>query len=148
MIRADRYTEIDERLIPTGNRPSVASTPFDFRAPKAIRRDLTDALQSYDHNFIFEADLPRESICGTSLPHVASISAYGLTMDVYTTSPGAQLYTGAFLGGPLCFKGGVPKEKYHAFCFETQLEPDGIHHGTPPLRAGELFTATTVYRFH
>ena len=147
MIRADRYTEIDERLIPTGNRPSVAGTPFDFRTPKAIRRDLNDALPSYDHNFIFEADLPCETVCGVRLPHVASISAHGITMDIYTTSPGAQLYTGAFLDGPLCFKGGVPKEKHHAFCFETQLEPDGIHHGTPPLRAGELFTATTVYRF-
>ena len=145
-IRADRYTEV-EALIPTGNRPSVAGTPFDFRTPKTFRADLSDKLCSYDHNMLFEENLPREEICGFSLPRVARFTAHGITMDVYTSSPGAQLYTGKYIGGTIPFKGGIPKQKYQAFCFETQLEPDGIHHGAPPLRAGELFYATTVFRF-
>ena len=144
-ISADRYTEVDEELIPTGARPSVAGTPFDFRAEKPIGRDLSEAFPSYDHNFIF-ADAPVECVCGLSLPHVATFRGERVTLDVYTTSPCAQFYTGAFLKGPLCFKGGRPKRKYGAFCFEAQLPPDGIHHGMPPLPAGEHFRATTVYR--
>ena len=147
MIRADRYTEIDEESIPTGNRPRVDGTPFDFRAPKKIRDALPPTLDGYDHNFIF-GDMPKKEICGLLLPHAATIRGKDLCMEVYTTSPCAQFYTGNFLGGTLRFKGGVPKTKQHLFCFETQLEPDGIHHGAPPLRAGEHFHAVTVYRFH
>ncbi|MBE6656360.1 MAG: galactose mutarotase [Ruminococcaceae bacterium] len=146
-IAADRYTAIDGENIPTGETPCVSGTPFDFRTEKRIGRDLSEALKSYDHNFIF-ADAPIEEICGLSLPHVATFKGKAVTMDVYTTSPCAQLYTGAFLSGPLSFKGGRPKQKYGAFCFETQLPPDGIHHGVAPLRAGEHFRATTVYRYH
>lgn len=145
-VRADRYTEV-EHLIPTGNRPSVAGTPLDFRTPRRLGDGLCDAFPTYDHNLVFAMDAPKKEVCGILLPHVATFSAHGLAMEVYTTSPGAQLYTGAYLGGPLPFKGGVPKRKHHAFCFEPQLEPDGIHHGVPPLRAGEVFEATTVYRF-
>ena len=145
-ISADRYTAVDAELIPTGERPSVAGTPFDFRCEKAIGRDLSPALASYDHNFIF-ADAPIASVLGQALPHVASFSGGGIRMEVYTTSPCAQLYTGEFLHGPLSFKGGIPKERYHAFCFETQNEPDAINHGSPPLRAGEPYHTVTVYRF-
>lgn len=145
-IFASRYTAIDEESIPTGEEPSVVGTPFDFRVEKRIGRDLSPALQSYDHNFIFEG-APVEEICGISLPHVACFKGNCVTMDVYTSSPCAQLYTGAFLKGPLCFKGGAPKQKYGAFCFETQLPPDGIHHGMKHLSAGEHFTAVTVYRY-
>lgn len=145
-ISADRYTAVDNELIPTGEEPSVAGTPFDFRTEKKIGRDLSDTLESYDHNFIF-ADAPLQSICGLTLPHVASFRGDAVTMDVYTSSPCAQFYTGAFLKGPLCFKGGKPKTKYGAFCFEPQLPPDGIHHGVSPLRAGEHFHAVSVYRY-
>lgn len=146
-IRADRYTEVNDELIPTGNRPSVEGTPFDFRTPRTFRANLAEGMTSYDQNLLFEEGLPTENICGLSLPHVARFSAHGLTMDVYTSSPGAQLYTGEYIVGPHLFKGGIPQRKQLAFCFETQLEPDGIHHGTPPLHAGEIFIAATVYRF-
>ena len=145
-IAADRYTAVDEELIPTGEEPSVTGTPFDFRTEKRIGQDLSDALPSYDHNFIF-ADAPLSDVCGLSLPHVATLKGAKVTMDIYTTSPCAQFYTGAFLSGPLCFKGGRPKQKYGAFCFEPQLPPDGIHHGVAPLPKGEHFNAVTVYRF-
>ena len=147
MIRADRYTEVDEERIPTGNRPRVDGTPFDIRSPKTISDALSPSLNGYDHNFIF-SEMPKEEIAGLLLPHAATIRGKDLTMDVYTTSPCAQFYTGNFLDTSLSFKGGIPKAKHHLFCFETQLEPDGIHHGTPPLRAGEHFRAVTVYRFH
>lgn len=145
-IRADRYTEV-ENLIPTGNRPSVVGTPLDFRSPKRLCEGLTENFTTYDHNLLFAPDAPKREVAGILLPHVATFSFRGLAMEVYTTSPGAQLYTGAYLGGALTFKGGIPKRKHHAFCFEPQLEPDGIHHGTPPLSAGEVFKATAVYRF-
>lgn len=145
-IRADRYTAVDGELIPTGERPNVSGTPFDFRVAKPIGQDLSPDFPSYDHNFIF-ADAPIKAVCGQKLPHVASISGGGITMEVYTASPCAQLYTGEFLHGPLCFKGGIPKEKYHAFCFETQYEPDGVHRGAAPLHAGEAYHGVTVYRF-
>lgn len=145
-IAADRYTEVDAEVIPTGETPCVAGTPFDFRTEKRVGQDLSSVFPSYDHNFIFE-NAPTETVCGLSLPHVATLRGSKVTMDVYTTSPCAQFYTGAFLGGPLSFKGGAPKQKYGAFCFETQLPPDGIHHGVPPLPKGEHFTAVTVYRF-
>ena len=146
MIRGDRYTEVDAELIPTGRRPSVAGTPFDFRDPHTIGERYAEINGGYDHNFLF-ADAPKKEICGMTLPHVATISTDGLAMEVYTDAEGAQLYMGGFLHGPLLFKGGIPKERFHAFCFETQGEPDGIHHGTPPLRAGEPFRSVTVYRF-
>ena len=94
-ICADRYTAVDEELIPTGERPLVEGTPFDFREERRIRDGLSAALPSYDHNFIF-AGAPLEEIAGLTLPHVATVRGGGLTMDVYTTSPCAQLYTGAF----------------------------------------------------
>ncbi len=145
-ISADRYTAVDDELIPTGARPSVAGTPFDFRTAKPIGQDLSSDFPSYDHNFIF-ANAPIKTVCGQSLPLVARFTGGGIAMEVYTTSPCGQLYTGAFLHGPLCFKGGIPKKKYHAFCFETQKEPDGIHHGDTPLHAGEAYHTVTVYRF-
>ena len=148
-IRADRYTEVDATLAVTGNRLSVTGTPLDFRAPKTFRRDFaaTPNRCGYDHNLIFTEGLPCEDICGLRLPRVASFFGPRVQMDVFTTAPGAQLYTGNFLGGTLTFKGGAPKEKYHAFCFEPQAEPDGINHGAPPLRAGEIFRSVIVYRF-
>ena len=146
MIRADHYTEVNAEAIPTGNRPCVAGTPFDFRTPKRIRDALPPELDGFDHNFIFN-DAPKKEVCGLLLPHVATVCGKDLAMEVYTTSPCAQFYTGNFLGGALRFKGGVPKTKQHLFCFETQTEPDGIHHGVPPLRRGERFCSLTVYRF-
>jgi aldose 1-epimerase len=143
---ADTYTEVDGGLIPTGNHPSVAGTPFDFRTPKAIGADLGEALEGYDHNFIF-AGAPMGEICGTALPHVATVTGKDMALEVYTDAPCAQFYTANFLFGLPDFKGGVKREKRHAFCFETQREPDGVNHGAEPLHAGELFHTVTVYRF-
>lgn len=148
-IYADHYTEVDETLAPTGNRLSVAGTPLDFRTKKSFRRDLAATCEGngFDQNLIFSPALPKERVCGRLLPRVATFAGERVKMDVFTDAPGAQLYTGNYLGGPLLFKGAIPKIKHGAFCFEPQSEPDGINHGVPPLAAGEVYTSTIVYRF-
>lgn len=145
-ICADRYTEVDDELIPTGNHPSVEGTVFDFRTPHTIGERLGADFDGYDHNLLFAGAEVKE-VMGIELPHVATFSVPELTMEVYTDQEGAQLYIGNFLGGEPDFKGGVKRQKQHAFCFETQSEPDGINHGAPALKKDELYHTVTVYRF-
>lgn len=145
-VAADCITAVDEELIPTGEHPSVEETPFDFRTEHAFGERLSETFAGYDHNFIF-ANAPMGEAAGLELPHVATFRADGLTMEVYTDRPGAQIYTGNFLNGKPDFKGGVARVARTAFCFETQSEPDGINHGAAPLKAGEFFHTVTVYRF-
>ena len=139
-------TEVDEELIPTGARPSVAGTPFDFREVHTFGERLDDSFTGYDHNFIF-ADAPMGEVADIELPHVATFASSVVTMEVYTDQPGAQIYTGNFLGGKPDFKGGVTRRPRHAFCFETQNEPDYLRLGGEPLRAGELYHTVTAFRF-
>lgn len=145
-IAADTITAVDDDLIPTGEHPDVAGTPFDFRTENTVGARLSDAFTGYDHNYIF-ANAPEKEVFGIELPHVASFSDKGLTMEVYTDRPCAQFYTANFLGGKPDFKGGVVRLPRTAFCFETQSEPDGVNHGALPLKANELFHTVTVYRF-
>ena len=145
-IHADRVTEVDDELIPTGRHIDVTGTPFDFRTPHTIGERLSAAFPGYDHNFLF-AGAEKEEVLGILLPHVATFRGDSLTMEVYTDRPGAQLYTANFLSGKPDFKGGIPREKRHYFCFETQEEPDAVHHGGAPLHPGELFHTVTVFRF-
>lgn len=146
LIYADRYTEVDDTLIPTGNRPSVLGTPMDFRVEKTLRRDFSALSSGYDHNLLFSADAPKASVCGKLLTHAASFAGERVKMDVFTDAEGAQLYSGDYLNETLKFKGGTKKAKNFAFCFEPQAEPDGIHRGVPPLSAGDMYTSTIVYR--
>ncbi len=92
MIDADNYTPVDSTLIPTGEIKAVKGTPFDFTSPKKIGKDFADVKGGYDHNFV----LNRKD---SSLQKVASLSdsISGRTMDIYTTQPGLQFYTGNFL---------------------------------------------------
>ena len=145
-IYADAITEVDDELIPTGNRPSVAGTPFDFRSEHTIGERLCESFTGYDHNFIF-ANALMGVAADIELPHVATFKSDVRTMEVYTDQPGAQLYTGNFLDGKPDFKGGVARQARHAFCFETQNEPDYLRLGGEPLRAGNLYHTVTVFRF-
>lgn len=150
-INADRYTPIDKNSIPTGELPSVTGTPFDFREPKPIGRDIDDDHiqlkngMGYDHNFCI-ADYD-----GT-LKFVASAigDKSGIRMDVKTDLPGIQLYTGNFLDGTLTGKGGLPINHRTAFCYETQVFPDSPNHPDwckCVFDAGEEYTTTTVFSF-
>ena len=150
-IFADRFTPVDKGLIPTGELRSVEGTPFDFRKSTAIgaRIDAKDQqIQfggGYDHNWVLTSG-------GGSLALAARVEdpKSGRVMEVLTTEPGLQFYTGNFLDGTLTGKGGKVYQKRYAFCLETQHFPDSPNHPKFPsteLKPGEKYQTTTVYRF-
>ncbi|MCL6438482.1 MAG: galactose mutarotase [Rubrobacteraceae bacterium] len=148
-INADRYTPIDENLIPTGELAPVASTPFDFRRMKPIGRDIRDGdpqitiAHGFDHNFVLNGS-------GMRLIAVAEDPRSGRVLLTYTDQPGVQFYTGNFLVGDLVGTGGRTYRQTDGFTLETQHFPDSPNQpGFPStvLRAGDTFTSTTVYRF-
>ncbi|MBO7292597.1 MAG: galactose mutarotase [Clostridia bacterium] len=136
-ILADHYTAVDAELIPTGERLPVDGTPFDLRSPRRIG----DREGGYDTNFIL-----KRTVEETHSPSLAArVEGSGLTLSVYTTQPCIQFYTGCALEGEPCFRGGVRKTRYTAFCLETQAEPNAPNRGEGILRAGETYSHTTVY---
>ncbi len=149
-INADYYIPIDENSIPTGEIRFVKDTPFDFRTAKPIGRDI--ALPhpqlilgcGYDHNYV----LNRPSLDHLSATLSSPIS--GIAMDVYTTAPGMQLYTGNFLDG-VAGKEGKRYGRRSAVCLETQQYPDSPNHSWPEskgyLYPNRPFESTTVFRF-
>ena len=144
-IAADAYTEVDDELIPTGNRPDVTDTPFDFRTPHAIGERIAETGNGYDHNYVLAPKTPYP-IAGYSLPRVAVVTGDRLSMSVFTDQPCMQFYTANFLSGDRPkLKGGAVKHKHAAFCLETQEEPDSPNHGGAILRAGDVYHTVTVY---
>ena len=143
-IYADRYTEVDETLIPNGNRPCVKDTAFDFTVARRIGERISDTDGGYDHNFILSPTLYREYL-GKRLGLSAEAMGKSLKLSVYTDQPGIQLYTGNFLGNGASFKGGIRQVKHGAFCLEAQTEPNSVNHGIGFYDAGEIYTQTTVY---
>lgn len=150
-IAAERFTPVDAGLIPTGELRPVAGTPFDFRRARRIGERIdADDLQircggGYDHNFVL-AEAPR------ALAHAATVAdpASGRRLEVWTTEPGLQFYSGNFLDGSLVGKHGRPYPRRAGFCLETQHFPDAVHHPHFPstiLRPGDELRSTTVYRF-
>jgi len=150
-LYASRFTPIAKDLIPTGELRSVAGTPFDFRRPVAIgdRIDADDEQirfgGGYDHNFVLDSG-------GGSLALAARVAdpASGRVLEVLTTEPGVQLYTGNFLDGTVKGKGGKVYARRSGFCLETQHFPDSPNHPEFPsttLKAGDSFRSATVYRF-
>ena len=141
-LAADRYTIVDDTLIPTGELRLVAGTPFDFTVPHAIGERIAQVPGGYDHNFVLN----------NGLRVAASVydPASGRTMDVTTDQPGIQLYTGNFLDGTLTGKDGTVYGQYAGFCLETQHFPDSPNQPDFPstiLRPGETFCSSTVYQF-
>ena len=143
-IYADRYTEVDERLIPNGERPLVSGTAYDFTTPKKIGEDFGKDLDGYDHNFLLCPKIYKE-FEEKNLALAASVTNQKLTLNVYTDQPGIQFYTGNFLSGKPDFRGGVERIKHGAFCLEAQTEPNCINHGEAFYEAGEVYRQTTVY---
>ena len=151
MINADNTTPVDITLIPTGEIKSVEGTPFDFRKPTAIgaRIDANDQQikygPGYDHNFV----LNRKGE-GLSLAARVAEPTTGRVMEVSTTEPAVQFYTGNFLDGTLTGKGGHVYKRRYAFCLETQHFPDSPNKPSFPstiLKPGETYTSKTVYAF-
>ncbi len=144
MIDADNYTPVDSTLIPTGEIKSVKGTPFDFTTPKKIGRDMDQVKGGYDHNFVLNKT---DSSLGKIVEVSDSIS--GRTMEVYTTQPGVQFYTGNFLDGSLLNHDGKPIKQHTAFCLETQHFPDSPNKPKFPstiLQPGEKYHSITIYK--
>jgi aldose 1-epimerase len=151
MIRADKFTPIDATSIPTGELRSVKGTPFDFTNSIAIgvRIDQDDQQlklgRGYDHNWVLNNGTPGSLFLAAQAydPHS------GRVLEVLTTEPGIQLYTGNFLDG-IHGKDGKVYNRRYAFCLETQHFPDSPNHPNFPsaeLKPGQHFQSTTVYKF-
>lgn len=144
-LHAARYTPVDDEQIPTGEIAPVAGTPLDFTGAKPIGQDI-DAAGGYDHNFV----LDRDEAKALTLAAEAHDPVTGRTLDVYTTEPGLQFYSGNGLDGSITGKGGRVYEKHEGFCLEAQHYPDSPNHPDFPstiLRPGETYRQTTVYDF-
>jgi aldose 1-epimerase len=150
-INADYYLPTSDVAIPFGKPEPVEVTPFDFRTPHTIGERINeDFLQliygnGYDHNFIINHG-------GKGLVFAAKAVSprTGIVLEVYTTEPGVQLYTGNYLEGNFPGKKGHPYPKRSAFCLETQHYPDSIHHPEYPstiLKPGEVFDSKTIFHF-
>ena len=144
-IYADRYTEVDEYLIPNGNRPEVRGTAFDFTEPHKIGERIGGDFVGYDHNFVLCPSIHREFL-GKELGLAASVTNGELTLNVYTDQPGVQFYIGNFMWNiKPTFRGGHKGIVHGAFCLETQTEPDCVNHGVGFYEAGEEYTHVCVY---
>lgn len=144
-IYANRYTAVDDDLIPNGQRPNVEGTVFDLRELKAMGAECSESFIGYDHNFILDEE-KNVNLFGKALRPAARVEADSLAMDVYTDQVGVQFYMGNFLGKkPLCFRGDIKAIKHGAFCLETQSEPNCINHGVGIYNVGEVYTHSVVY---
>jgi aldose 1-epimerase len=150
-INASSFTAIDETLIPTGELMPVTNTPFDFTIPKSIGLQINEKHpqiqygQGYDHNFVLDK---KENELSQAAKAVGDQT--GITLEVLTTEPGVQLYTGNFMKGANRIKQGFRDEYRSGFCLETQHFPDSPNHPHFPstiLKAGDRFTSTTIFRF-
>ena len=146
VIYAENYTEVNEKLIPNGNHPSVIGTPFDFMSAHKIGERMNDSFTGYDHNYVLAPKYFEEFI-GKRLGLAAEVSTSDLKMKTYTDQPGIQFYTANFLGNGPDFKGGIKQIKHGAFCLEAQTEPNSVNLGIGFYDKGEKYTQTTVYSF-
>lgn len=148
-IHADYYTPSDNLLIPTGEIRSVAGTPLDFRQPKAVETEMRKAggnFAGYDHNFV----LNKSEFSALELAATVIHPASGRRMDVFTTEPGIQFYTGNSLDGTIAGKSGAVYGPQSGFCLECQHFPDSPNHPHFPstiLRPGQEYTQTTIHKF-
>lgn len=150
-IHASRYTPVDDTLIPTGELAAVDGTPFDFRTATPIGARITaDNVQlknghGYDHNWVLDRN-------GAGLQPAARVVEpnSGRTLDVATTEPGIQFYSGNFLDGTITGKGGRVYRHRSGLCLETQHYPDSPNHASFPstiLQPGQTYSSQTVFTF-
>lgn len=150
-INADAYTPVHPDSIPTGEIRNVKNSPFDFRTKTKVSQNIhandeqLKFSQGYDHNFVLNSKT-------NSLSKAAELyeETTGRTMEVWTTEPGIQFYTGNFLDGTITGHNGRIFQKYCALCLETQHFPDSpnqSHFPSTELEAGETFRSTTAYKF-
>lgn len=151
-LRASRFTPVDAGQIPTGELAPVAGTPFDFRSTVRIGKQIVITHPQlangggFDHNFVLDAGQPTTP----ALAAVVFEAQSGRRMEVLTTEPGIQFYSGNFLDGTLTGKSGHAYAHRSALCLETQHFPDSPNQPAFPdtiLRPGQVFRSSTIYRF-
>ncbi|UOR03715.1 galactose mutarotase [Hymenobacter aerilatus] len=144
MIPADRYTVVNDQLIPTGELRPVKGTPFDFKTPHAIGERIAQVPGGYDHNWALNNPSGMHQAASVYEPTT------GRTLEVTTTEPGVQFYTGNFLDGTLTGKNNVTYGKNAGFCLETQHFPDSPNQADFPsttLKPGDTLQSTTIFKF-
>ena len=146
MLKADEYTPVNDKLIPTGKNAAVKETAMDFTVAQKIGKDIDKVTGGYDHNWVLNKKANGVEFAG-SLYHPAS----GRYMEVFTTEPGIQFYSGNFLDGTLAYtKSGMKYVQHGALCLETQHFPDSPNQPSFPntiLKPGETYQHETVYKF-
>jgi aldose 1-epimerase len=150
-INADRFTPVDDTLIPTGELRPVEETPFDFRKPTAIGAHIgTDDQQlrfgkGYDHNWVLNASRGTLRLNATVYEPTS-----GRVLEVLSDQPGIQFYSGNFLDGSIIGKLGQRYGHRSGFCMEPQYFPDSPNHPSFPttvLKVGQTYRSTIIYRF-
>jgi aldose 1-epimerase len=142
---ADRYTAVNDELIPTGNLPSVMGTAMDFNTSEAIGERIARVKGGYDHNFVLVKKRGELTLAAQLYDPVS-----GRQVEVLTTQPGIQFYSGNFLDGAITGKGGKVYQKHYGLCLETQHFPDSPNQPAFPntiLKPGETYKETTIYKF-
>jgi len=145
MLAADRYTPVDDGLIPTGVLAPVEGTPMSFLTPTAIGARIDQVPGGYDHNYVLNGGSGSLALAARVVEPES-----GRVMEISTVQPGIQFYTGNFLDGSIKGKGGQAYAKHWAFCLETQHFPDSPNHPKFPstmLRPGEIYKSMTVHKF-
>ena len=151
-INADTYLPTDDTAIPYGDPKPVAGTPMDFRTPHTIGERIEEQFQQliygkgYDHTYILNKQNGELSFCAKAVSPKT-----GIVMDIFTTEPGVQLYTGNWMTGEFEAKYGHRYPMRSAFCLETQHFPDSINKPQYPsviLRRGETFKSQTNFKFY
>ena len=145
MIKADRYTVVDASLIPTGELRPVKGTVMDFTTPTAIGARINQVAGGYDHNYVLN------NVDG-SMKLAAAVyePTSGRYMEVFTTEPGIQFYSGNFLDGSLTGKNNTTYQQHYGFCLETQHFPDSPNQPKFPstiLQPGASYQTSTAYKF-
>jgi aldose 1-epimerase len=150
-LNADKYTPVNDQLIPTGQIADVKGTPLDFTTAKAIGKDIGNVKGGFDHNWILNK---KGNDAGSYLDQPAATvyePGSGRYMEVFTTQPGIQFYSGNFLNGSLqVTKGGQVYIPHAGLCLETQHYPDSPNQPSFPstiLKPGETYRQSTVYKF-
>lgn len=146
MINADSFVDVNNDLIPTGELAPVKGTAMDFNVPAAIGTDIAKVAGGYDHTYVLNKKANGEPELAVALYHPGT-KRY---LEVFTTEPGVQFYSGNFLNGTITGRYGVKYVKHAGLCLEAQHFPDSPNQPNFPntiLRPGETYKQTTIYKF-
>jgi len=144
-IYADQFTEVNGELIPTGNLPPVRGTSMDFNTSEAIGAGIDKVQGGYDHNYVL-----RKQTGELAIAALVFDPKTGRQVEILTTQPGVQFYSGNFLDGSIVGKKGKVYKKHYGLCLETQHFPDSPNQPSFPntiLKPGNTYSETTLYKF-